>query len=256
MTFPRQTKALWAQSWGTGFRQLFKLPSVCQICHAWPSQPVCAACVERFAQPSLRCPTCALSLGAKKSHAACLNCSEQENPLDACVAAVSYAFPWSECIARFKFQADPSLAKALAELMRHAPWVEPALDAANLVVAMPLSPIRLRERGFNQAFELARHLSPHKVDAHALLRSGDSAHQVGASREDRLAQVRHTFWVAPEKIAKVRGQRVVLIDDVMTTGASVYEAARALRAAGAAHITGVVLARTEVRHTHFADARQ
>ena len=48
------------------------------------------------------------------------------------MAAVSYTFPWAGCIARFKFQADPSLARALAHLMRHAPWVEPALDAATL----------------------------------------------------------------------------------------------------------------------------
>ena len=163
------------------------------------------------------------------------------------MAAVSYAFPWPDCIARLKFQADPSVARALADLMRHAPWVEPALDQAGLVLPMPLSNMRLRERGFNQAFELARHLAPHKANAHTLLRSGDGAHQVGASREERLDHVRGAFWVSPERLAALRGQRVVLVDDVMTTGASMYEAARALRAAGAAHITGMVLARTEAR---------
>jgi ComF family protein len=166
------------------------------------------------------------------------------------VAAVSYTFPWAGCIARFKFQTDPSLARALAHLMRHAPWVEPALDAATLVVPMPLAPTRLRERGFNQALELARHLAPHKTHAHTLLRRGDSAHQVGASRHERLEHVRDAFWVSPERVSAVRGQRVVLVDDVMTTGASMYEAARALRVAGAAHITGLVLARTEEQEAH------
>jgi ComF family protein len=161
------------------------------------------------------------------------------------VAAVSYSYPWAGCIARFKFQADPSLARALADLMRHAPWVEPALDAAQLALPMPLSLSRLRERGFNQALELVRHLAPHKTQAHTLLRHGESAHQVGASRHERLAHVRGAFWVAPEGVSALRGQRVVLVDDVMTTGASMYEAARALRAAGAMHITGLVLARTE-----------
>ena len=229
------------------------LPSVCHICHRWPSQPLCAPCVERFAQPALRCPTCALMLThtSNASHAAaCPHCTRHPSPLDACVAAVSYTFPWAACIARFKFQADPSLARSLAHLMQHAPWVEPALDAATLVVPMPLSPTRLRERGFNQALELARHLSPHKTHAHTLLRRGDSAHQVGASRPERLEHVRDAFWVAPERVPAVRGQRVVVVDDVMTTGASMHEAARALRAAGAAHITGLVLARTEERETH------
>jgi ComF family protein len=232
---------------------MLRWPSLCHICHSWPSQPLCTHCINRFAQPTSRCPTCALTLSLPhQSHRTtpnppCLNCARHPNPLDACVAAVSYTFPWSDCIARFKFQADPSLARALAHLMRHAPWVEPALDTATLVVPMPLSPKRLRERGFNQALELARHLAPHKTHAHTLLRRGGSAHQVGASRQARLALVKDAFWVAPERVSAVRGQRVVLVDDVMTTGASIYEAARALRASGAAHITGLVLARTEAQ---------
>jgi len=166
------------------------------------------------------------------------------------VAAVSYTFPWAGCIARFKFQADPSLARALAHLMRHAPWVEPALDTATLVVPMPLSPTRLRERGFNQALELARHLAPGKTNAHLLRRSGHTAHQVGASRDERLDHVRDAFWIAPQQLPSIHSQRIVLVDDVMTTGASMYAAARALRSAGAAHITGVVLARTEAHDRH------
>ncbi len=251
MTLPQRGRALHKPHFGLRlrwqiglqWRQLLMLPSVCQVCHAWPSQPLCVSCIERFAQPTLRCPTCALT-----SHQpSCRNCDQHPSPLDACVAAVSYTFPWSDCIARLKFQADPSVARALAHVMRHAPWVEPALDEANLVVPMPLSATRLRERGFNQALELARQLAPHKTHAHTLLRSGDRAHQVGASREDRLDHVRGAFWIAPERVPAVYGQRVVLVDDVMTTGASLYEAARALRAAGAAHITGLVLARTEAK---------
>ena len=220
------------------------LPSLCLICHGWPSQPLCARCVERYAQPTRRCPICALSLGTMRH---CSQCADKTSPLDACVAAVSYTFPWSDAVAKFKFDADPSLARALAHLMRHAPWVEPALERATSVLPMPLTPTRLRERGFNQALELARHLAPLKTDAHTLLRRGDGAHQVGASRQERLDLVHGAFWIAPDRIARLRGQAVVLIDDVMTTGASMHEAARALRTAGAAHITGLVLARTEQR---------
>ena len=228
------------------FRLQLKVPSLCLVCHRWPSMSLCEPCITAFAQPVPRCPTCALHL----QRLPCVNCQHTPSPLHQCLAAVSYDFPWSQCIARFKFQADPGLAKALADLMRHAPWVEPALEAATLVVPMPLSPARLHERGFNQALELARHLAPHKTHAHTLLRRGESAHQVGASRQERLNHVRDAFWVAPERAFAVRSQRVVLVDDVMTTGASMYEAARALRMAGAAHITGLVLARTEEREAH------
>ena len=244
MTFASRSKALF----GLGLNPFLKLhhwPSLCQVCQAWPSRPVCENCIALYAQPRVRCPSCALTL----NQATCHPCTQNPPPLDACVAAVSYSFPWSECIARFKFQADPSLGRSLAEVMRHAPWVEPALDAAHAVIAMPLSAQRLRERGFNQAFELARHLAPDKADAHTLQRATDSAHQVGAERDARFENVRDAFWIDPARMAFVRGQRVVLVDDVMTTGASLFEAARTLRAAGASHITAVVFARTETRET-------
>ena len=232
---------LWARTEGTWLRAKH-WPSLCHICQAWPSQALCSGCVERFAQPLTRCPTCALALDTPH----CPQCATTPPLfLDACLAAVSYQFPWSDCVTRFKFQADPGLGRSLAELMRHAPWVEPALERASLVVAMPLSRTRLRERGFNQAFELARHLAPDKADAHTLQRTQANAHQVGASRDDRLANVRDAFWVDPARVSLVCGQRLVLIDDVMTTGASLNEAARALKAVGATHVTGLVFARTE-----------
>ena len=232
---------LWARTLGAWLHAKH-WPSVCHVCHAWPSQTLCSGCIERFAQPVRRCPTCALAL----HHHICPQCvNASPLVLDACIAAVSYQFPWTDCIAKFKFHADPGLGRSLADLMRHAPWVEPAIEGASRVVAMPLSSARLRERGFNQAFELARHLAPDKADAHTLRRIEQATHQVGASRDDRLANVRDAFWVDPTRLHHIHGQRLVLVDDVMTTGASLHEAARALKAAGASHITAVVFARTE-----------
>ena len=221
------------------------LPSLCHICRRWPSlpydAPLCEPCITTFAQPVPRCPTCALHLQSLP----CAHCQQHPSPLHQCLAAVSYDFPWSQCIAQFKFQADPGLARALAQLMHHTPWTEPALDAAHSVIPIPLSPARLRERGFNQALELARHLSPHKTLATALQRQDLGPHQVGASRQERWAQATHAFWVNPAHMATLRGQHVVLIDDVMTTGATLYAAARALQSVGVARITGLVLARAE-----------
>ena len=117
---------------------------------------------------------------------------------------------------------------------------------ADSVIAMPLSASRLRERGFNQSFELAKHLAQQKADGRTLLRLEHSIHQVGASRAERLAQAYNTFWIAPLRIPELRGKRVVLVDDVMTTGATMFEAARTLRQAGVAHITGLVFARAQL----------
>ena len=220
-----------------------RLPSQCAVCHAWPAQPVCEACVVRFAQPQPRCQTCALPV--PDSVVRCGACLKQPPPLDLCVAAVAYAYPWSRLIASYKFQGNPGWASTFATLLRSTPWAEPALDAADLVVPMPLSGQRLRARGFNQALILARLLKPDKTDARVLLRIKDTPAQSALGRTERLLGVRDAFAVDPLLAARARGKRIVLVDDVMTSGASMYAAASALRAAGASHVTGMVIARTE-----------
>jgi ComF family protein len=159
---------------------------------------------------------------------------------------MTYGHPWSACIAQFKFQGDVGLTRPLAQLMRNAPWVEPVLEAADCVIPIPLSAARLCERGFNQSYELVKHLAPRKADIRSLFRLEHASHQVGATREVRLEQARHTFWIEPTRIPALQGQHVVLVDDVMTTGATMSEAARTFRKAGVAHITGLVFARAQL----------
>ncbi len=219
------------------------LPSQCAVCHAWPAQPICEACVARFAQPRPRCRGCALPVPAGVER--CGACIKETPPLDLCLAAVPYEYPWSGLVAQYKFGAQPGWAAALALLMRSTPWAEPALEAAELVLPMPLSPQRLRQRGYNQALELARRLAPGKTRADLLLRRRDTPAQSELPREARLRNVRGAFGVAPGQAGEIAGRRLLLVDDVMTSGASLYTAAQALRAAGAAHITALVLARTE-----------
>ena len=220
------------------------VPSQCAVCRAWPSRPVCDACVARFAPPTDRCTTCALPVAPGSPQ--CAVCLRQPPPIDRCVTACSYTWPWNACIGDFKFRGDAGWARAFATLMRSAPWAEPALEQCDLVLPMPLAAARLRERGFNQSLELARRLAPGKTDATLLLRLRDTAAQRGLARADRLLNLRGAFAVEPLRAASVRGRRIVLVDDVMTSGASLFAVARVLRAAGAAHLTGLVLARTDV----------
>jgi ComF family protein len=161
------------------------------------------------------------------------------------LAAVAYAYPWSSLVADFKFQDQPGLARSFAMLLRAAPWVEPALDAADWLLPLPLSSAKLAQRGYNQALLLARELNKTKVRSDILLRILDTPAQHTLKRVQRLSALDHAFAMDPLRAAQVQGKRVVLVDDVMTTGASLHAAARVLRAAGAIHITGLVLARTE-----------
>lgn len=212
------------------------------MCHAWPAQPVCDACVGAFAQPLPRCQTCALEVppGVRQ----CGACLVTPPPLDACLAAVPYAYPWSTLVADFKFRQHPGWAASFALLLRSTPWVEPALERADALLPMPLSKERLRERGYNQAHELACALDASKARTGVLLRIQDTPPQRTLPRAERLRSVQNAFAVDPLQAEHLRNRHVVLVDDVMTSGASLHAAARTLRSAGVATITAIVLART------------
>jgi ComF family protein len=222
------------------------LPGQCEVCRAWPAQPVCEACVVRFAQPQPRCRRCALPVA--QGVAQCGRCLADAPPLDACHASVSYDYPWASLIARFKFNGQAGWARNFAALMRSAPWVEPALESADIVVPMPLSAERLADRGFNQSLLLARRLAGRKTDGALLLRVRNTRSQAALDRKERLANVKGAFAVEPLRSHKLRGRHVVVVDDVMTSGASLFTAADALRQAGAASVTALVLARTNEPH--------
>ncbi|KQP39721.1 ComF family protein [Pseudorhodoferax sp. Leaf274] len=221
---------------------LARLPSQCAVCRSWQDQPLCESCIQRFAQPQPRCRTCAMPLAG--GAAQCGSCLQHPPPLDTCLCAVDYVYPWTGCIAQFKYRQQPGWAGALADLLRHTPWVEPALERCAVVLPMPLSNARLRQRGFNQALELARRLAPHKTEAGLLLRIRDTAPQVALSAAERRRNVRGAFALEPLGADRIRGTDAVLVDDVMTSGASLFAAAEVLRAAGAARVSALVLART------------
>lgn len=224
-------------------RLLHGLPARCAICGAWPARPLCEACVAQLAPPRARCRRCALPVPEGVTQ--CGACTREAPPLDACVAAVDYDWPWSGVVTQFKFGARTGWALEMAALMRAAPWAEPLLDAADLLLPIPLSRTRLQERGYNQALLLARTLDRHRTDATLLLRIRDTPAQRALPRAERQRNLRGAFAVDPLRLREATNRRVVLVDDVMTSGASLFEAARTLRAAGAANVSALVFARTD-----------
>jgi ComF family protein len=115
------------------------------------------------------------------------------------------------------------------------------------VVPVPLSPQRLAQRGFNQAWEVARRVASAlgvPADATALLRPIDTAHQADLPREQRAVNLRGAFMVATGARAALQGRRIALVDDVMTTGATAREATAALLRGGAASVQVWTLTRT------------
>lgn len=199
--------------------------------------------MRQFGQPRHRCRSCALPLA--DGIGVCGACVREPPPLDACYAAVSYAYPWSTLLARFKFTGEPGWARVLAERMHAVPGVREEIARADWVLPLPLAPGRLAERGFNQALLLARALARDKADAGLLLRLRETVSQTALGRKQRRANVRDAFGIEPLRADALRGKAVLLVDDVMTSGASLHAAAEVVRHAGARRVAAVVLARTE-----------
>ena len=226
-----------AQSW----------PGRCAICRQASAGGLCTDCLERWAPARPRCQRCALPLSASLSASqpiTCGTCLSTPPPLARCVAAVDYGWPWRALLARYKFQGHSGWAPALAGRMRASPGATELLAAADRVLPMPLSHERLAERGYHQAWLLARALAPDKAEEGLLLRVRHTPSQRGLPRSERLANVRGAFAIEPLRAHQVRGQRLLLVDDVMTSGASLYSAAQVLRQAGAAEVSALVFART------------
>lgn len=171
---------------------------------------------------------------------ACATCAAYPPAHDTTVAAMRYAWPLDALVPALKYAHLLAIARPLGHLLGHAVRGRPVPD---LVVPVPLSAARLRERGFDQAREIARHLPAHlaaRVAAEALRRITDTPPQAGLDRRARLANLAGAF-VARGALA---GSRIALVDDVMTSGATLHHAALALRAAGATTVDAWVVART------------
>jgi ComF family protein len=223
---------------------LFDLPTQCAVCRGWSTRRICADCVARYAAFTPRCNGCAIGVAAGVQR--CGACITAPLPFAHAVAAVDYGFPWSGLVAALKFHAAldlcDGLARLLADAVRHGTAPLP-----QLVVPVPLGADRQAERGMNQAWELARRVAARlQLRAHAglLARRVETPHLADLPREERARAIRGAFVLVPGATATLRGLDVALIDDVITTGATAAEAARALLGGGAASVQLWTVART------------
>lgn len=226
-------------------------PAACPVCQATlgPGRrdPLCGPCwesMERITPPW--CDRCGAPFGrfdragaARDGSGLCGACMAHPPAFDWARSAAVYAGAVREAIQAFKFSGKASLARPLAALVLDG-WRPPA--GVTAVVPVPLARGRERERGYNQAALLAERIAAGSgvpLRPRWLSRLRDTPAQSELSAAERRANVRHAFGASPE----VTGAHVVLVDDVLTTGATVAECSRALRAAGAAAVGVLTVAR-------------
>jgi ComF family protein len=198
---------------------------------------VCAPCLHALPVSIATCPRCALPMPSTQTCGACL---AHPPAFDAAFSRFEYRFPVDRLVRRFKFAGDLAVGRWLATALAQA--VQPR-ELPDLVVAPPLPASRLRERGFNQALEIAKVAGRHlgiAIDRHALARLRETPPQPGLRGRERRENLRAAFACT----RALDGRHVALVDDVMTTGATAESIARALKAAGASRVSVWTVART------------
>ena len=210
----------------------------CLLCQSASSDRLlCEACERELPASATACPRCALPGSQLTECGACLAAPPH---FDASRAAFSYAFPIDALVQALKYGGQLALAGWFAQELLKRLGQPSGVD---LIVPLPLHPARMAERGFNQAAEIAKALaraSGIAMDAHIAKRLRNTAAQTGLPWREREANMRQAFGCERE----LSGLSIAVIDDVMTTGATLNEFARTLKQSGAARVENWVVART------------
>lgn len=213
----------------------------CVLCAAASGDSIvcadCAADLPLLDAPA--CPRCALPTAGGE---VCGRCLAHPPAFDAARAVYRYDFPVDKLIQSFKYGHRLALAPYFGERLATLAAALHAAHPADLIVPLPLHRERLRQRGFNQALELARPVARAlrlPIDAASCRRERNTPAQAELALSERVKNMRNAFACS----ADLGARNIILIDDVMTTGASLDECARTLKLHGAARVSVVALAR-------------
>jgi ComF family protein len=228
-------------NWLRGCARLL-LPPRCLLCGGAgeDGRDLCTGCRADLPVNRHACARCALPLPAAAP--LCGRCLKHPPPWSAAAAPLVYADPVDRLLLRYKFAGQLPAGALLGELMAAELARSGAAGAVDLVVPVPLHRSRLAERGYNQAWEIARQVArslERRADPRLLERIRATPAQAGLGAAARRRNVRDAFRAEPA----VRGLRIALVDDVVTTGATVRAATLALRAAGALDVVVWAVAR-------------
>jgi ComF family protein len=205
---------------------------------------VCRPCLNDLPwHPKTSCPQCGLASGGQL----CGSCISSPPDFDTTRAVFLYQFPIDAMMQRYKYGKSLNLGNAFGQFLGSKMLPEAYAKNIDLVIPMPMHPQRLKERGFNQALEIAKVLVKNqkvKLDYKAVTREKLTPPQASLPLKDRVKNIKGAFKIKGDSLNQFHGKRIAIVDDVMTSGASLNELAKTIKQAGAAHVECWVIART------------
>jgi ComF family protein len=222
------------------FKRLFK--QHCLLCAAYDdgSLGLCNDCLNDLPWHNApKCPQCGLS----SNGLVCGSCLNSSPDFDATHSLFTYDFPLDTMMQRYKYGSMLNLGNIFGAMLSK----KINLAGVDLIIPMPMHPKRLKERGFNQSLEIAKVITKNhteKLDYTSTQRQKYTPPQASLPLKERVKNIKGVFKVNADAMEHFKNKRIAIIDDVMTTGASLNELAKTLKQAGADHVECWVIART------------
>lgn len=221
-------------------------PPICVLCAKRGQLPLldlCAACEADLPANTPACPVCAQPLsGESAATLQCGACLRRSPLVDASYCPFRYAYPLDHLVRGMKYQGAVAQGRVLSELLARRIQATRTAALPDLIVPVPLAQRRFRERGYNQAIELARHVGKRlkiPIRADLVVRTRETREQAALNKRERRRNIRGAFAAA----GKLSAVHVAIVDDVITTGSTVNELAKVLRQAGAEKVEVWAIAR-------------
>jgi ComF family protein len=225
------------------------LPTSCIGCKEFQTATICQKCRKRLKDSQIyRCAQCAIPKAPNEKNHLCFDCLKKKPSYDATICLDSYGGFLTEAIHSYKYQHQIAIAHGLLDA-----WLEinskrlHESQSVDWILPIPMSQQKLHQRGFNQSWELCKIFSKKlriKTNWEVLRRIHVEGDQVSATKKDRARRLNNVFSINPKKIGLIKNKRIVLIDDVMTTGATLSVVAQLLKDFGAQSVHNWVILRT------------
>jgi len=224
----------------------FLLPTACIGCGNFQGYRICEKCINLLkSHQKNRCSQCALI--CNEAHGICTNCEIQIPPFDQTICIDCYGGLLTNAVHDYKYKHQVAIARGLVDAWLHIYERKKVMRQVDLLLPIPMSIQKLNQRGFNQSWELCKWFSKElqiQTSASIIYRHHLDSNQAQATRDERMKRLEKVFYVHPEKINLVKNIRIGLIDDVMTTGATLSTIAKLLKDFGAQSVHNWVILRT------------